>query len=47
VGSAKQVLGYYHSAGYSIYPGIGWSIVSTQNKSEALADAGKLATRRC
>jgi methyl-accepting chemotaxis protein len=42
-GSGKdQVLGYFHSAGYSIYPGIGWAVVSTQSKSEALAEASAL-----
>jgi methyl-accepting chemotaxis protein len=43
LGGPQQVLGYFHSAGYSIYPGIGWSIVATQSKSEALADASALA----
>jgi methyl-accepting chemotaxis protein len=37
-----KVQGYFHSAGYSIYPGIGWSVISTQKKSEALADATSL-----
>ena len=40
--SHGQVQGYYHSAGYSIYPGIGWSVISTQRKSEALAEANAL-----
>src|SRR4051794_8537904 len=40
--SNGKVQGYFHSAGYSIYPGIGWSVISTQSKSEALADATSL-----
>lgn len=38
-----DVSGFFHSAGYSIYPGIGWSIVATQNQSEALQAASGLA----
>jgi methyl-accepting chemotaxis protein len=37
-----KVQGYFHSVGYSIYPGINWSVVSTQSRSEALADATSL-----
>src|SRR5689334_2842352 len=40
--SNGKVEGYFHSAGYSIYPGIGWSVISTQSKSEALAAATSL-----
>jgi methyl-accepting chemotaxis protein len=36
---AASLLGYFHSAGYSTYPGIGWSIVAGEHRSEALADA--------
>ena len=39
------VQGYFNSAGYSIYPGIGWSVISTQSRSEALADATSLKHR--
>jgi methyl-accepting chemotaxis protein len=42
-GSGKdRVMGYFHSAGYSIYPGIGWALISAQTKSEALAEATAL-----
>ncbi len=34
-----SLLGYAHSAGYSIYPGIDWSVVAGQDRSEALASA--------
>jgi methyl-accepting chemotaxis protein len=40
--SNGKVEGYFHSAGYSIYPGIGWSVISTQKRSEALAQATSL-----
>ena len=43
-GSA-QLLGYFHSAGYSIYPGIGWSVVAGQDRKEALAAAASLRTK--
>ncbi|MGZ4201618.1 MAG: methyl-accepting chemotaxis protein [Thermoleophilaceae bacterium] len=44
VGAHKaQVLGYFHSTGYSIYPGIGWGIVSSQSRSEALKPATNLS----
>jgi methyl-accepting chemotaxis protein len=40
--SKGKVQGYFHSTGYSIYPGIGWSVVSSQSRSEALAQATAL-----
>ena len=39
-----QLVGYVHSAGYSVYPGIGWSVVATQDRSEALAAVSSLTT---
>jgi methyl-accepting chemotaxis protein len=36
------LLGYYHSTGYSIYPGLGWSVIATKHAGEALAAAGSL-----
>lgn len=37
-----NLLGYYHSSGFSLYPGLGWGVVATQDRSEALAAAGSL-----
>ena len=43
-GSGTDVLaGWFHSAGFSLYPGLDWSIVATQDREEALAAAGRLA----
>jgi methyl-accepting chemotaxis protein len=39
-----QLVGYVHSAGYSIYPGIGWSVLAAQDRSEALAAVSNLTT---
>ena len=36
------LLGYQRSAGYSVYPGVGWSVVAGQHRSEALASATSL-----
>jgi methyl-accepting chemotaxis protein len=43
-GGGRQMQGYFHSDGYSIYPGIGWSVIATQSSSEALAPAHRLRT---
>src|SRR6266540_2047827 len=42
---SRQLQGYYHSAGYSTYPGTGWSVIASQDVSEALAAAAALRTR--
>jgi methyl-accepting chemotaxis protein len=36
--------GRFASAGFSLYPGVSWSVVATQERSEALAAAGSLRT---
>jgi methyl-accepting chemotaxis protein len=36
--------GRFTSAGFSLYPGVGWNVVSTQDRSEALSAAGTLRT---
>jgi len=41
----QRIYGYHRSAGYSTYPGVGWSIVSSRVRSEALASAAALAKR--
>jgi methyl-accepting chemotaxis protein len=40
-----RIFGYHHSAGYSTYPGVGWAVVSSRVRSEALAAASTLAKR--
>ena len=42
---AVRIFGYHRSAGYSTYPGVGWAVVSSRLRSEALASAGELAKR--
>lgn len=34
-----DLLGYFRSAGFSIYPGVGWSVLAAQSQGEALAAA--------
>lgn len=41
--ASADMFGYFHSAGYSIYPGLDWSLISTQDRDEALAEAKTLA----
>jgi methyl-accepting chemotaxis protein len=41
----ERIFGYHHSVGYSTYPGVGWAIVSSRVRSEALASASALAKR--
>jgi methyl-accepting chemotaxis protein len=41
--SGDEMLGFFHSAGYSVYPGVDWGVVSSQDKREALAEANALA----
>ena len=41
----QRIFGYHRSAGYSTYPGVGWAVVSSRVRSEALASAGALAKR--
>jgi methyl-accepting chemotaxis protein len=41
----QRIFGYQRSAGYSTYPGVGWAVVSSRVRSEALASAGALARR--
>ncbi|MEZ5101951.1 MAG: methyl-accepting chemotaxis protein [Thermoleophilia bacterium] len=38
------LVGWFRSAGYAVYPGVGWSIFASQDRSEALAAAGSLTT---
>jgi methyl-accepting chemotaxis protein len=40
-----RIFGYHRSAGYSTYPGVGWAVVSSRVRSEALASAASLAKR--
>jgi len=40
--SPDQFLGFFHEAGYSVYPGLGWGFVAAQDKSEAIASASSL-----
>jgi methyl-accepting chemotaxis protein len=40
-----RIFGYHHSVGYSTYPGVGWAVVSSRVRSEALASASALAKR--
>lgn len=45
-GSGSDALvGYYHSSGFSTYPGIGWAMIASQHRSEALAEANALTNR--
>jgi methyl-accepting chemotaxis protein len=41
----ERIFGYHRSAGYSTYPGVGWAVVSSRVRSEALASASALARR--
>ncbi len=41
-GGRPSLLGYAHSAGYSIYPGIDWAVVAGQDRSDALASASSI-----
>jgi len=34
-----DLVGYYRSAGFSIYPGVGWAVLGAQTQGEALAAA--------
>ena len=38
-----RIFGYHRSVGYSTYPGVGWAVVSSRQRSEALASASALA----
>jgi methyl-accepting chemotaxis protein len=40
--TGEKMIGYYHSAGYSTYPGLGWATFASQNRDEALAAASEL-----
>ena len=40
-----RIFGYHKSSGYSVYPGVGWSVVSSRLRSDALASASSLAKR--
>jgi methyl-accepting chemotaxis protein len=40
-----RIFGYHRSSGYSTYPGVGWAVVSSRVRSEALASASALAKR--
>ena len=42
-GGGEVLAGWFHSAGFSLYPGLDWSVVATQDRGEALAAAGTLA----
>ncbi len=39
---ADDVMGWYRSRGFGLYPGIGWSLLASQPTSEALADSAAL-----
>jgi len=39
---AEDVMGWYRSRGFGLYPGIGWSLLASQPASEALADSAAL-----
>ena len=41
----ERIFGYHRSVGYSTYPGLGWAVVSSRVRSEALASASALAKR--
>ena len=42
-GAGSEVLaGYFHSTGYSLYPGLDWAVVATQERDEALAAVSAL-----
>ena len=36
----SAVAGYFNSAGFETYPGVGWGFIATQDKGEALAAVG-------
>ena len=38
-----SLVGYFHSQGFSLYPGVEWSLFASQAKSEALREASSLA----
>lgn len=42
--SSKQdaIQAWWHSKGYGAYPGVGWTVLATQDRSEALAKADRL-----
>jgi methyl-accepting chemotaxis protein len=40
-----RIFGYHRSVGYETYPGVGWAVVSSRVRSEALASAAALAKR--
>ncbi|HVT03577.1 MAG TPA: methyl-accepting chemotaxis protein [Thermoanaerobaculia bacterium] len=42
--NATEMFGFFHSAGYSVYPGLDWSLISSQERDEALAEARTLAS---
>jgi len=39
---AEDVMGWYRSRGFGLYPGIGWSLVASEPTSDALADSASL-----
>ncbi len=40
-----HLYGYFNSAGFATYPGLGWGVIAAQNQSEALADVGALTNK--
>jgi methyl-accepting chemotaxis protein len=36
------LVGYHRSTGYAVYPGVGWLVVASQDRSDALAGAASL-----
>jgi methyl-accepting chemotaxis protein len=38
-----RIFGYHRSEGYSTYPGVGWAVISSRVRSDALAAASALA----
>ncbi|MBE7518989.1 MAG: hypothetical protein HS107_07045 [Thermoflexaceae bacterium] len=40
-----HLYGYFNSAGFGTYPGLGWGVIAAQNQSEALADVNALTQK--
>ncbi|MBA3531321.1 MAG: methyl-accepting chemotaxis protein [Ardenticatenales bacterium] len=43
--SSEDLTGYFRSAGYVAYPGVGWGVIASQDKTQALAGATALRNR--
>ena len=42
---APALMGYYGSAGYSLYPGVGWGVIASEDEADALAAASAIRWR--